>query len=39
VPLWLGLPEFRGIVLGFEPAHVSHGGAGALYVRLRRAKG
>jgi DNA-nicking Smr family endonuclease len=39
VPLWLGLPEFRSVVLGFEPAHASHGGAGALYVRLRRARG
>jgi DNA-nicking Smr family endonuclease len=38
VPLWLGLPEFRPYVLGFEPAHVGHGGEGALYVRLRRAR-
>jgi DNA-nicking Smr family endonuclease len=38
VPLWLTLPEFRALVLGFEPAHVSHGGEGALYVRLRRAR-
>lgn len=37
VPMWLQLPEFRGYVLGFEPAHVGHGGAGALYVRIRRA--
>ena len=36
VPLWLRLPELRDIVLGFEEAHVSHGGEGALYVRLRR---
>jgi DNA-nicking Smr family endonuclease len=35
-PLWLGLPEFRPYVLGFETAHVAHGGAGAIYVRLRR---
>jgi DNA-nicking Smr family endonuclease len=39
VPLWLGLPEFRSLVLGFEDAHVAHGGEGALYVRLRRARG
>jgi DNA-nicking Smr family endonuclease len=39
VPLWLGLPEFRGCVLGFDGAHVGHGGDGALYVRLRRARG
>jgi DNA-nicking Smr family endonuclease len=38
VPLWLGLPQFRGAVIGFEEAHVTHGGEGALYVRLRRAR-
>ena len=38
VPQWLGLPEFRSFVVGFEDAHVAHGGAGALYVRLRRAR-
>jgi DNA-nicking Smr family endonuclease len=36
VPHWLGLPDLRDIVLGFEAAHVAHGGEGALYVRLRR---
>jgi DNA-nicking Smr family endonuclease len=36
VPLWLRLPEFRGLVLAVEEAHAAHGGAGALYVRLRR---
>ncbi len=36
VPLWLGLPEFRGAVIGFEPAHKTHGGEGALYIRIRR---
>jgi DNA-nicking Smr family endonuclease len=39
VPQWLALPEFRSLVLGFEDAHVTHGGEGALYVRLRRARG
>jgi DNA-nicking Smr family endonuclease len=39
VPLWLGLPEFRACVLGFDAAHIGHGGEGALYVRLRRARG
>ncbi len=39
VPQWLGLPEFRSLVVGFEDAHVTHGGEGALYVRLRRARG
>jgi DNA-nicking Smr family endonuclease len=38
VPLWLGLPEFRCYVLGVEDAHVGHGGAGALYVRVRRVR-
>ncbi len=36
VPLWLGLAEFRDAVVGFEEAHTTHGGEGALYVRLRR---
>lgn len=39
VPLWLALPEFRALVVGFEDAHIAHGGAGALYVRVRRARG
>jgi DNA-nicking Smr family endonuclease len=38
VPLWLALPQFRPLVVGFEDAHVSHGGEGALYVRLRRVR-
>jgi DNA-nicking Smr family endonuclease len=38
VPLWLAMPEFRAFVVGFEQAHVAHGGEGAFYVRLRRAK-
>jgi DNA-nicking Smr family endonuclease len=36
VPQWLGLPEFRSFVIGFEDAHVAHGGEGALYVRVRK---
>ena len=36
VPLWLALPDFRAMVIGFEEAGRPHGGAGALYVRLRR---
>lgn len=36
VPHWLRLPEVRPFVLGFEEAASHHGGAGALYVRLRR---
>ena len=38
VPLWLRLPEFRPYVVGFEDAHIGHGGEGALYVRVRRAR-
>jgi DNA-nicking Smr family endonuclease len=38
VPQWLSLPEFRSLVVGFEEAHVGHGGEGALYVRIRRAR-
>jgi DNA-nicking Smr family endonuclease len=38
VPQWLGLPEFRPYVVGFEDAHIAHGGEGALYVRVRRAR-
>ena len=36
VPLWLSLPEFRRFIVSFQEAHVSHGGEGALYLRLRR---
>jgi DNA-nicking Smr family endonuclease len=36
VPLWLALPEFRSLVVGFDQAHIGHGGEGALYVRMRR---
>jgi DNA-nicking Smr family endonuclease len=35
VPHWLRLPDLRGIVMGFEEAALTHGGGGALYVRLR----
>jgi DNA-nicking Smr family endonuclease len=38
VPQWLALPEFRTLVVGFEEAHIGHGGEGALYVRVRRAR-
>jgi DNA-nicking Smr family endonuclease len=38
VPMWLRLPEFRSHVLAVEDAHAAHGGEGALYVRLRRAR-
>jgi DNA-nicking Smr family endonuclease len=36
VPRWLAEPELAAIVVGFTEAAVRHGGAGALYVQLRR---
>ena len=36
VPQWLSQPEFRTFVVGFEEAHIGHGGTGALYVLLSR---
>jgi DNA-nicking Smr family endonuclease len=36
VPLWLAEPELARTVLSFTTAGPRHGGAGALYVRLRR---
>jgi DNA-nicking Smr family endonuclease len=38
VPLWLEAPDLRGLVVGFDTAHAGHGGAGALYVRVRRTR-
>jgi DNA-nicking Smr family endonuclease len=38
VPAWLARPDFRTLIVGFEEAGRRHGGAGALYVRLRRLK-
>jgi DNA-nicking Smr family endonuclease len=38
VPLWLKSPQLRETVLGFGPAGPVHGGEGAFYVRLRRAR-
>ena len=36
VPQWLRGADYHSIVVGFEEASRPHGGAGALYVRLRR---
>jgi DNA-nicking Smr family endonuclease len=36
VPHWLESAALRPLVIGFESAGTRHGGAGALYVRLRR---
>ena len=38
VPQWLTMPDMRPLVVGYEQAHASHGGLGALYVRIRRKK-
>ncbi len=39
VPHWLRLPDVKSMVVGFEEAAQHQGGAGALYVRLRRRRG
>lgn len=39
VPHWLREADLRPVVLGFEEASQPHGGAGALYVRLRARRG
>lgn len=36
VPLWLRAAPLLAHVSGFREAHITHGGAGALYVRLRK---
>jgi DNA-nicking Smr family endonuclease len=38
VPHWLSLPPLRPCILQLAEAHLSHGGAGALYVYLRRSR-
>lgn len=38
VPQWLAAPDLRTVVVGFETAGRGHGGEGALYVRIRRAR-
>lgn len=37
-PLWLEGPDLAPLVAGFSAAHQEHGGEGALYVLLRKAK-
>jgi len=39
VPQWLATQPFSGMVSSHAPADRRHGGAGALYVRLRRTDG
>ena len=38
VPVWLSTPAFRPLVSSHDHAARHHGGAGALYVRLRRVR-
>ncbi|MGP2490460.1 Smr/MutS family protein [Mesorhizobium sp. PUT5] len=38
VPAWLATPAFRVLVSSHEHAARKHGGAGAIYVRLRRTR-
>jgi DNA-nicking Smr family endonuclease len=38
VPLWLGTPPLSHMIVGVYAAHRSHGGAGALYVYLRKSR-
>jgi DNA-nicking Smr family endonuclease len=38
VPQWLASPSFRNLVISFEDAHITHGGEGALYVRVRQSR-
>ena len=37
VPRWLNEPELAALIAEVRPAHVKHGGEGALYVYLRKA--
>ena len=36
VPRWLNEPELAALIASVSPAHVRHGGDGALYVYLRK---
>ena len=36
VPRWLAEPELKLLVAKVQPAHIRHGGGGALYVYLRK---
>lgn len=38
VPQWLAMPPLASVVLQVTPAHQKHGGGGAYYVYLRRAR-
>ena len=38
VPRWLAEPDLKALVARVQPAHVRHGGGGALYVYLRKSR-
>lgn len=38
VPRWLKEPELAALIAAVQPAHVKHGGDGALYVYLRKVR-
>jgi DNA-nicking Smr family endonuclease len=38
VPRWLNEPELAALIASVQPAHVKHGGDGALYVYLRKTR-
>jgi DNA-nicking Smr family endonuclease len=38
VPRWLNEPELAALIAAIHPAHTKHGGDGALYVYLRKAR-
>ena len=38
VPRWLNEPELAALIAEVRPAHVKHGGDGALYIYLRKAR-
>jgi DNA-nicking Smr family endonuclease len=38
VPIWLASAELRPLVVGFDEAGPTHGGSGALYVRVRSSR-
>lgn len=39
VPDWFSIPAFASLVNGYRTSHSSHGGEGALYVRIRKLAG
>jgi DNA-nicking Smr family endonuclease len=39
VPMWLEAADLRECVAGIAPAHVRHGGSGALYIHIRKVRG